>query len=355
MLRYSTAGESHGQAIIAIIEGLPSGLEIDPGYINRELSRRRQGYGRGGRMQIEKDTLEILSGVYGGKTIGSPVTLMIRNKDATIEDKPEFFSPRPGHADLAGGMKYDLKNMRYVLERSSARETVGRVAAGTLCKKFLEDFNMTIKSRIVQIGKVGNRTDKGVSESEVVPEIDKAVENKDSLGGVFEVIVRKPVPGLGSYAQRDQRLDGILAGALMSIQAIKGVEIGLGFNYADKAGSEVHDEIFYSEKKGFYRNTNNAGGIEGGMTNGEDIIVRAAMKPIPTLGKPLKTVNVKNKQSCFALKERADVCAVSAAAVVGEASVAFEIARAFREKFGGDAMVDVKKSYEAYIKRIKEF
>lgn len=374
MLRYLTAGESHGPVMTAILEGLPSGIMIENDFIDRELSRRQKGPGRGERMKIEADKIEILSGVYENRTIGSPIALMIKNTDAAISKKGQVFCPRPGHADLAGGMKYDLKDMRYVLERSSARETVARVAVGALCKKFLMEFDIAVLSRVVKIGGVcvddieksckevlrkvkqsSVRSCEDVAEKEIIAIIDKAKERKDTLGGVFEIILSNPVVGLGSYTHWDRRLDGNLARSLMSIQAIKGVEIGLGFDYADKSGSEVHDEIFYNKKSGFYRKTNNAGGLEGGVTNGEDIVLRAGMKPIPTLGKPLKTVNIKDKSSSSALKERADVCAVHAAAVVGEAVVAFEITRSFREKFGGDSLGDVKKSYEQYVKRIKNF
>ena len=372
MLRYVTAGESHGPAIIAILEGIPAGLTVSNQDIDNDLSRRQEGYGRGARMMIEKDKVDILSGIYNKLTLGSPITLLIKNKDATIEEKSPIFCPRPGHADLAGAMKYDFKNVRSVLERSSARETAGRVAAGAVCKKFLKEFDITVKSEIFQIGEayVSDKfkscklvkehpqksslgpCDELVGE-DVTAEIDKANKKGDSLGGIFEVVVENMIPGLGSYTQWDLRLDGRLAQALMSVQAIKGVEIGLGFGCADKFGSQVHDEIFYDKKKGFYRGTNNAGGLEGGMSNGENIIVRAAMKPIPTLRKPLKTVDIKSKNSSDAAKERSDVCAVHAASIVGEAVVAFEIAKAFIEKIGGDCMKDMHGNVKVYKERLK--
>ena len=372
MLRYVTAGESHGPAIIAILEGIPAGLTVTNEDIDRDLARRQGGYGRGGRMKIEKDQVAILSGIYNESTIGSPIGLLIKNADATMSEKPDISTPRPGHADLAGAMKFDLINMRYVLERSSARETAGRVAVGGVCRRLLEEFGITVKGCILQIGEsvVGDKlksckiikeyTEKSSLGSceelitdDMKVEVDSAAKNGDSIGGIFEIIVENVIPGLGSYTQWDQRLDGRLAQALMSVQAIKGVEIGLGFSCAGRTGSQVHDEIFYEEDKGFFRKTNNAGGLEGGVTNGENIIIRVVMKPIPTLRKPLKTVNLRDKNSSDAATERADVCAVEAASVVGEAVVAFEIAKVLREKIGGDCMKDMHGNMNVYKERLK--
>lgn len=397
MLRYLTGGESHGLCLTAILEGIPAGLKINKELIDEDLRRRQSGYGRGERMKIESDKVEILSGLRGGETLGSPLTLLIRNKDwesrraimdpssppenSDKEDKsvPRLTRPRPGHADLAGAIKYNHKDLRNILERSSARETAARVAVGAIAKSLLKEFKIEIIGMVVEIGKIKAHTadltvekirgqrDKSqlscpdrTAEKLMVEEIGKAEKVGNSLGGIFEVMVTNVPVGLGSHVHWDKKLDGRLAQALMSIQAIKGVEIGLGFEVARRPGSKVHDEIFYQEqrtkeeKSGFFRKTNNAGGIEGGMSNGEMIIVRAAMKPIPTLKAPLKSVDLITKDPVTAAVERADTCAVPAAAVVGEAVVAFEIAGAMQEKFGGDSLSEMKRNYEAYLDYVKK-
>jgi chorismate synthase len=383
MLRFLNAGESHGPALTAIVEGYPSNVKITTDRINKELARRQKGYGRGGRMKIEKDTVEILSGVRFGITLGSPITLMVRNKDwenwtdiMAIEGDPinkkQILEPRPGHADLTGGIKYGFYDLRNVLERASARETTTRVAVGALCKILLEDIGIKIGSYVLSIGE--KKIDKSEIESmpyedrfnnaenselrlpilgkdeEFKEYIDKAKEDGESLGGIFEVYALNVPVGLGSYSQWDTRLDGKIAQAIMSIQAIKGVEIGEGFNLAYLPGSQAHDEIFYSKERGFYRKTNRAGGLEGGMTNGEPIIVRAAMKPIPTLmrHKSLQSVNVITKEPFDAAKERSDITAVPAAAVVAESMLAFVLAREILEKFGSDNWIQIKERIEKY-------
>jgi chorismate synthase len=383
MLRFLNAGESHGPALTAIVEGYPSNVKITTDRINKELARRQKGYGRGGRMKIEKDTVEILSGVRFGITLGSPITLMVRNKDwenwtdiMAIEGDPinkkQILEPRPGHADLTGGIKYGFYDLRNVLERASARETTTRVAVGALCKILLEDIGIKIGSYVLSIGK--KKIDKSEIESisyedrfnnaenselrlpilgkdeEFKEYIDKAKEDGESLGGIFEVYALNVPIGLGSYSQWDTRLDGKIAQAIMSIQAIKGVEIGEGFNLAYMPGSQAHDEIFYNKERGFYRKTNRAGGLEGGMTNGEPIIVRAAMKPIPTLmrHKSLQSVNVITKEPFDAAKERSDITAVPAAAVVAESMLAFVLAREILEKFGSDNWIQIKERIEKY-------
>lgn len=336
MLRYLTAGESHGKCLIGILEGMVADLSISESDINKDLERRQGGYGRGGRMKIEKDSVEILSGVRKGKTIGSPIALQINNKSTEFFDK-SITRLRPGHADLAGALKYGTNDIRNILERSSARETAMRVAIGAVCKKFLSQFKIVVSSSVVEIG--GEANSKNFKTI-----IDSAKEAEDSLGGIFEVKVANVPIGLGSHVHYDRRLDGKLALALMSIQAIKGVDVGLGFEAAKRTGSLVHDEIFF-EKGKFKHKTNNAGGLEGGMTNGEPIILKAAMKPIATLVKPLHSVDIKSKKATKAFVERADTCAVEAAAVIGEAVVAFEIANAFLEKFGGDSLEEAKDHF----------
>ncbi len=396
MLRYLTGGESHGPCLTAILEGIPAGLRVNKEFIDKDLRRRQSGYGRGERMKIESDKVEILSGLRGGETLGSPLTLLIRNKDwenwQTIMDPfsppensekegksvPRLTRPRPGHADLAGAIKYNHKDLRNILERSSARETAARVAVGAIAKVLLKEFEIEIISQVVELGKIKAHTadltvekirrqrDKSqlscpdrTAEKLMVEEIGKAEKAGDSLGGIFEVMVTNVPVGLGSHVHWDKKLDGRLAQALMSIQAIKGVEIGLGFETSRRPGSKVHDEIFYQErqaneeKAGFFRKTNNAGGIEGGMSNGEMIVVRAAMKPIPTIKAPLKSVDLLTKDPVTAVVERADTCAVPAAAVVGEAVVAFEIAGAMQEKFGGDSLSEMKRNYESYLDYVK--
>lgn len=379
MLRYFTAGETHGKCLTVIVEGMPSNVKISLDKINAALAKRQQGYGRGGRMLIEKDTAEILSGVRGGYTLGSPIAIRINNRDwANWEDimgtevsngKKAVDCPRPGHADLTGGMKYDHKDLRNVLERASARETAARVAVGALVRQVLEPFGIEFKSHVKRIGEIEDTDDitmegffervlqspVGFSNDEAAKKamsyIDSIKGAGESVGGVVETVVTGVPAGLGSYVHYDRKLDANLAFAVMSVQAIKGVEIGMGFDVSKTHGSQVHDEIAYSG--GYHRITNNAGGIEGGMSNGEPIRVSAAMKPIPTLYKPLSTVNIKDKSVHKATVERSDVCAVPACSVVVEAVVAFEIAKAFLDKFSGDCMADVEAYYEAYKKRIK--
>lgn len=377
-LNYKTAGESHGEALVALIEGMPSDLVVDLDYINQELSRRQGGYGRGGRMKIEKDKAQILSGVRDEKTIGSPIALYIKNKDHRIYKEEPLTRARPGHADLAGAMKYGFSDMRHVLERASARETAARVAAGALAKLLLREFNIKIISMVTTIGEVS--LDSATISSETIVEraeksplrcVDESVTQKmiavidearavgDTLGGVFEIRALNVPPGLGSYVDRASKLDAQLAMSLMSINAIKGVEVGAGFLCASTAGSDIHDQIGLKKNKSaedtnFERITNRAGGIEGGVSNGEEIVLRAAMKPIATLRQPLKSVDIKSKQEIAAQYERSDVCAVAAASIVGEAEVAFVIAQALLRKFGGDNILDTLSAYQAYKKRLSQ-
>ncbi len=345
MLRYLTAGESHGRCMIAILEGMPSGLKVDLKEMSVELKRRQLGYGRGDRMKIEADNVEVLSGVKNGLTLGSPIALYVRNNDFRIDDLIALTNPRPGHADLIGCLKYGHKDIRNVLERASARETVSRVAIGALCKLFLKDFDITISSEVKEIG--GEK-----SKEKMDRKIDLAKKNLDTVGGVFCVTAKGVVPGLGSYVSADRRLSSRLAGAFASIPAIKAVEFGLGSGYASSFGSNVHDAIYYSKEKGYYRKTNNAGGIEGGMSNGEPIVVRCTMKPIATIGKPLDSVDIVTKKAMKAAVERYDTCAVAAAGVVGEAVMALELSGAMLEKFGGDSMTEVKRNYKAYLRSL---
>ncbi len=371
MIKFVTSGESHGKCLITVLEGIPAGLTLSVEHIDQELFRRQQGYGRGGRMSIEKDTAEIVSGVRTGKTTGAPITLIINNKDwVNWKDRklPPITMPRPGHADLAGVLKYGLKDIRDVLERASARETAARVAAGAVCRKLLKEFGLEIFGYVTEVAgitavpsKLNQRaainrsllmTADKKAENAMIKEIERAKRNGDSVGGVFELKAINVPPGLGSYVSWSSRLDARLACGLMGLQAIKGVEIGLGFEAAKRFGSRVHDEIFYGKKR-FYRKTNNCGGIEGGMSNGETLIIRAAMKPIATISSPLKSVDLGTKKAVKAAVERADICAVPAACVTGEAIVAFELANAFTDKFGGDCLMDVSSSYKAYIKRVR--
>ena len=355
------------------MEGVPAGLHIYKSSIDSELKRRMVGYGRGKRMQIEADKVEILSGVRKNMTIGSPIAMMIANRDQSIDSLPVILDPRPGHADLAGILKYDLKDVRSVLERASARETVGRVSAGAVAKMLLGEFGIRVMSHVIMIGGIEARL-RGLGFNQIVTlaeksdlrcadhkaaermkeEIDEAARSGDTLGGIFEVIAKGVPPGLGSYSQWDKRMDANLARAIMSVQAVKGVSFGMGFKMAERKGSIVHDEIFYDGKRGFYRKTNNAGGIEGGITNGEDVVIHAVMKPIATLKKPLASANIRTKRSAKATVERADVCAVPAAGVVAESMAALEIANAMVEKFGGDSLVEMMRNYEGYLKQIKE-
>lgn len=391
MLRYLTSGESHGKCLIAILEGVPAGLIVDRSKIDEDLAARMSGYGRGKRMGIESDRAQILSGLRRSKTIGSPVAMMIQNVDQSIDRLPAVLEVRPGHADLPGLLKYDLKDARDVLERASARETAGRVAVGAVCKMLLSEFAIKTASHVIAIGAVeaktrnsnidtstklsidperSRRIDRIVSlagrspvrcsdpkaSSSMCREIDKAAKDGDTLGGVFEVIVSGLPPGLGSYAQWDRRMGANLARAVMSIQAVKAVGFGpFLYGAAKRRGSSLHDEIFYDRARGFFRKTNNAGGIEGGMTNGEDLVMQAVMKPISTLRKPLASVNIKTKKAVKAAVERSDVCALPAAAVIGEAVVAIEIAAAMCEKFGGDSLREMRRNYLGYIEQIRRF
>ena len=374
MLRYLTSGESHGKCLLATLEGMPAGLKVEETLINQELSRRQVGFGRGGRMQIEQDRVEILSGVKDGLTMGSPVALMIQNKDFKINELPKVTKPRPGHADLTGALKYAHGDIRNVLERASARETAARVAVGAVCKIFLKEFGIEFASHVLRIGGVTANTEKlsfgeirknaeasevrcadKAAEKKMIEEIIKAKEEKDTLGGVFEVMVTGVPVGLGSYVHYDRKLDARLGRAILSIQAMKAVEIGDGVMGSHKRGSEVHDAIYHDPKKGFYRGSNRSGGIEGGMSSGEPIFLRAYMKPISTLLNPLPSVDIVTKEAVKATVERSDVCTVPAAGVIGEAVVAFEIADAFREKFGGDSMKEIRRNYDGYLKQVKEF
>lgn len=382
MLRYITSGESHGKCLTSIIDGIPANVSLNIDEINLEMRKRQSGYGRGGRMKIESDKVDVLSGVRGKTTIGSPIAIQIINKD--YENWTEYMSPtgeidretkkvekvRPGHADLVGSLKYNFDDARNVLERSSARETASRVAIGAICKQVLKVFNIEFASHVVQIGDA--KVDKlysfdfikdGSDLSEVrcvdkhveklmISEIDKAKNEKDTLGGVIEIRVKNVPPGLGSYVHYDKKIDAHIAMNVMSIQAIKGVEIGIGFEVATNRGSNVMDEIFYDEKKGIYRRTNRLGGIEGGMTTGDEIIVRCVMKPIPTLYKPLNSINMKSLENFKATVERSDTCAVPACSVVCENVVAFVILQFFLEKFGTDNIEDIKKNYISYMDRL---
>ena len=381
-LRFVTAGESHGPGLTAIVEGLPAGLELTQEDIDRDLARRQLGHGRGGRMKIEKDHADVVAGVRHGRTLGSPVAMRVDNRDyRNWEERmnpwpvdgqvDEVHLPRPGHADLAGVQKYGHTDVRNVLERASARETAARVAAGALAKALLRDLGVTVFSHVTRIGSVtaperddlGPEDFEGVDESPVrcldadasdamVEEINTTRKANESLGGVFEVRAFGLVPGIGSHISWEERLDGRLAGAVMSIQAMKGVGIGDGFDLAGRVGSKAHDEIFWSEEHGYFRETNRAGGVEGGMTNGDPVVVRAAMKPLPTLTKPLRSVDLATHEPAAALRERTDSCTVPAAGVVGEAMVALVLGAAYREKLGGDHIDDTKQALLAYRERI---
>lgn len=382
VFRYLTAGESHGPQLSTIIEGLPAGMHLSVETVNHDLALRQMGYGRGDRMKIEKDTAQILSGVRWGETIGSPVTLVIRNRDwenwcEKMSSLPEFRDdssavtrPRPGHADLSGAMKYHHSDVRNVLERSSGRETAARVAVGGVAKALLAEFGIKVGGYVTELGGInattpdeplealwlkaaGSETSCCDREAEIEMKraIDAAQSGGDTLGGVVEVQVVGVPPGLGSYVQWDRKLDARLAMALMSVQAIKGVEVGIGFEASRRPGSRVHDEIFY--KDGYYRSSNNAGGIEGGMSNGEPIVVRAAMKPIPTLYSPLRSVDMVTHEPFEATVERSDTCAVPAALVVAKAVVAIEIANSLLEKFGGDSIVEIRRNLEGYREQIR--
>jgi chorismate synthase len=398
MLRYFTAGESHGPCLTMIVDGVPAGFPVDMGKINHDLWRRQQGYGRGGRMLIEKDEAQVRSGIRWGETIGAPIALGIENRDwknwtkkmsALPEDRDDRIAvtkPRPGHADLNGVLKYDRADVRDILERASARETVARTAVGSLAKQLLAPFGIRVMGYIRSLGNVVAdfsgltfdevyarseespvRTADREAEAKMVALIEECKREGNTLGGIFEVVALGLPPGLGSHTQWDRKLDGRLAQALMSIQAMKGVEIGLGFEMARRRGSQVHDEIFFDPGKmvsegtprivptGFYRGSNNSGGTEGGMTNGAPLVARVAMKPISTLMSPLQSVELRSKQPADASVERSDVCAAPAAAVVGESVVAFELAKAFLEKFGGDSLREIRRNYESYLEQIKNY
>jgi chorismate synthase len=390
MLRYLTAGESHGEALIAYISGLPAGLTVDQAFIDRELWRRQQGYGRGGRMKIERDTAHILSGVRHGKTIGSPISIQLENRDwknwqesLPIESgdagkHKRVASPRPGHADLAGALKYNFPEARYVLERASARESAARVSVGALAKLFLRELGVEVLSHVVTTGSVSvqgevswenirslhdreevllNCADPD-TEQRMKEEVDKVLKTGDSLGGIFEVVAHNVPPGLGTYAQWDERLDALLAAAVMSLQAVKAVEIGSGVAAAFSPGSAVHDEIGYQGADGFTafsRTHNNAGGIEGGVSNGEEIRVRGYLKPISTLRRPLQSVDFSTREPVKAAYERSDVCVVPAAGVAAEAMVALTLARSALEKFGGDSMLETLRNFEGYRQQLKNY
>src|SRR3989338_2591264 len=376
MLRFLTAGESHGPAVTAILEGLPAGLRLSSSYIQKDLDKRKAGMGRGGRGLIETDQVEILSGIRKGKTIGSPITMQIMNRDYTNWEKekvPQVSNPRPGHADLAGFLKYGFSDIRNVLERASARETVARVAVGAICRKLLSAFDINITSHSVAIGQERiSRQDYSFEEVSGVFRSDpdtrcidkvaakkmkeailKAIKEKNTLGGIVEVLAENMPVGLGSYVHFDRKLDGRLAQALMSIPSVKAVEIGSGIASSGKSGSDVHDELFLRKGK-ITRKTNNAGGLEGGVTNGEMIILRVFHKPLSTLGNPLKTVDLASKKESGALSERSDICVVPRAGVISEAMTAYVLSDAFLEKFGSDNLNDIKNSFTRYLKRIKK-
>jgi len=390
MLRYFTSGESHGEALVAFISGLPAGLGVDVAYVDHELWRRQQGYGRGGRMKIERDAAHILSGVHHGMTIGSPISILLENKDwknwqeaLPVETgdpakHKRVASPRPGHADLAGALKYNFSEARYVLERASARESAARVAIGGLAKLFLREIAIEVLSHVTRVGEAELSEDvewekiqalwkkeevllncaDTDAEQRMKAEVDRALKTGDSVGGVFEVVAHGVPPGLGTYAQWDERLDGLLAGAVMSLQAVKAVEIGSGIHAASAMGSAVHDEIKYGAKEGFTefaRAKNNAGGIEGGVSNGEEIRVRGYLKPISTLRRPLGSVDFATREPVKAAYERSDVCVVPAGGVAAEAMVALTLAKCALEKFGGDSMVETKRNFEGYKQQLKTY
>jgi chorismate synthase len=390
MLRYFTSGESHGEALVAFLSGMPAGLHVDQAFLDRELWRRQQGYGRGGRMKIERDTAHILSGVRHGMTIGSPIAVLLENKDwknwqeslPVEEGDPakhkRVASPRPGHADLAGALKYNFADARYVLERASARESAARVAIGSLAKLLAREFGIEVLSHVISVGNASigeeiaweriaplrdrdevllNCADAD-TELRMKEEVDRVLRTGDSVGGVFEVVAHNVSPGLGTYAQWDERLDALLAGAVMSLQAVKAVEIGSGITAAASLGSAVHDEIGYDESTGFAgftRSRNNAGGIEGGVSNGEDIRVRGYLKPISTLRRPLQSVDFATREPVKAAYERSDVCVVPAAGVAAESMVALTLARCALEKFGGDSMGESLRNYRGYLEQLRKY
>jgi chorismate synthase len=390
MLRFSTAGESHGESLVAMVSGMPAGVPVDLEFVNRELWRRQKGYGRGGRMRIERDTAHVLSGVRHGKTIGSPIAMTLANNDwknwteilPVEEGDPEkhkaVASPRPGHADLAGALKYDFKDARYVLERASARESAARVASGAFAKLLLRELGVGVASHVIRVGKAElsrpaqwdeivalqakdevllNCVDPE-SEAAMKAEVDAVLRTGDTIGGVFEVVVHGLPPGVGTHANWDERMDGLLAQAVMSLQAVKAVEIGRGVTAAESLGSAVHDAIGYEGDGGFTkfsREQNNAGGIEGGISNGEDIVVRGYLKPISTLRRPLASVSFETREPVKAAYERSDVCVVPAAGVAAEAMVALAIARLVIEKFGGDSLREMQRNFNGYCEQIRAY
>ena len=391
MLRFHTAGESHGEALVAVLSGLPAGLKVEQEFVDRELWRRQQGYGRGGRMKIERDSAHFLSGVRQGATIGSPIALRLDNKDwqnwqeslpvakGDAAKHKAVTSPRPGHADLAGALKYNFPEARFVLERASARESAARVAVGALAKLFLRELGVEVLSHVLAVGGAGvdraeipwkkiqslhgrkevvlNCADPA-AEAAMKREVDRALKTGDSVGGVFEVVGHGVPPGLGTYANWDERLDGLLAQAVMSLPAVKAVEIGSGMGAAGSFGSAVHDQIGYAAGgtfSGFTRKSNHAGGIEGGVSNGQDILVRGYLKPISTLRRPLESVDFKTRAAVKAAYERSDVCVVPAAGVAAEAMVALTLARCALEKFGGDSMLETLRNFEGYKKQLREY
>ncbi len=388
MLRFLTAGESHGPELVAVVEGYPAGFDIDLAKINHDLARRQKGYGRGGRMAIERDEVRVVSGVRFGRSMGSPITLIVENRDfknwqkrmsvdpADRGEAEPVTRPRPGHADLAGVLKYNLDDIRDVLERASARETTMRVAAGSLAKLILEPFGVTTLGYVASIGPIEARTPADLSiedlkriteasqvrvadpeaERAIIAEIDECKKTGDTLGGVVEVVATGLPVGLGSHVQWDRKLDGRLAHVLLSLQAVKGVELGLGFRAAATRGSALHDEIAYDEAgRRFIRHSNNSGGTEGGMTTGEPLRVRVAFKPLSTLMRPLRSADIRTKAESVGNTERSDVCAIPAAAVIAEAVVAFELANAFVEKFGGDSRAEIARNYEGYLEQVRNF
>ncbi len=374
MLRFLTAGESHGPCLVATLEGLPAGVPIDLAQLNAEMRRRQLGYGRGPRMQFEPDAIELLSGVRRGKTLGSPIALLIRNKDASIDRLPVVTQPRPGHADLTGALKYDHRDVRNVLERASARETAARVAVGALCKQLLSPLDIELASHVTALGATRAKPSRPTvaqvrARAERTPlrcldpsatkrmmrQIDGCVKAGDTLGGIFEVLVEGVPPGLGSYVHYDRRLDAILGWSVLSIHAVKAVEVGDGVLAASLQGSQVHDEIFYAKGKGFHRSSNRSGGFEGGMTTGEPIVVRGFLKPLSTLKKPMRSVEINTKKPVVATVERTDVTTVPAAGVIGEAMVAFELAKAMLEKFGGDSLRELTRNRDGYLRQVRQF
>ncbi|MBI3331228.1 MAG: chorismate synthase [Candidatus Omnitrophica bacterium] len=373
-MRFLTAGESHGVCLTAILEGMPSGVPVDRDALQREMRRRQLGYGRGPRMQFEADAVELSAGVRRGKTLGSPIALTIANKDASIDRLPVVTQPRPGHADLTGALKYDHRDVRNVLERASARETAARVAVGALCKQLLSPLGIELASHVIALGPVrANPAAATVARlrakadptplrcldpaatKRMMRAIDAAMKAGDTLGGVFEVIAEGVPPGLGSYVHYDRRLDAILGRAILSIHAVKAVEVGDGVLGASLPGSKVQDEIFYTKAKGFHRSQNRSGGFEGGMTTGEPLIVRGYLKPLSTLRRPLRSVELNTKRRVVATVERSDVTTVPAAGVIGEAMIAFELARAVLEKFGGDSLRELKRNLQGYVRQIQHF